>query len=209
MRNSRRTLWLLQCRYLLSLAHLEPGRPAWLHNYNFHIPVSVSSDFGASGRPAWRIFTKLWTFLESTIRLLSTCHWFAISSMSPFWGRGRASEATWRCKKAFYWTGRRRAQTFCQDYTICCGPATKDTGTATKMQIQDEPARLSWNWGPCSNFIASRFWTLLPPFLWISPVTPENHFLVSLFTRADTQNFYPILTSTRSLCTIIEVYCLL
>ena len=27
--------------------------------------------------------------------------------------------------------------------------------------------------------------------------------------QADTQNFYPILTSTRSLCTIIEVYCLM
>ena len=28
-------------------------------------------------------------------------------------------------------------------------------------------------------------------------------------TLADTQNFYPILTSTRSLCTTIEVYCLI
>ena len=38
--------------------------------------------------------------------------------------------------------------------------------------------------------------------------TLREHLQRAIF-EADTQNFYPILTSTRSLCTIIEVYCIM
>ena len=51
-------------------------------------------------------------------------------------------------------------------------------------------------WSAIQNQSSSAF-TLLP--LFVFPVVPQ----------ADTQNFYPILTSTRSLCTIIEVYFLM
>ena len=40
----------------------------------------------------------------------------------------------------------------------------------------------------------------------LSSVTPYCQITMIV---ADTQNFYPILTSTRSLCTIIEVYCIM
>ena len=61
-----------------------------------------------------------------------------------FWGRGRPSKATWRCKKAFYWTGPPLTQTLCQDYKICFGLTTKAAETAKMQVIQNKSISFDW-----------------------------------------------------------------
>ena len=122
--------------------------------YIFHISVSDSLLSLAHLEPlscALRIFMQLWIFLELTIRLISTCHWFTISSRNPFLG---PSKATWRCKKAFYWTGPPAAQTLLprlQNLLLWADNKRYRNTHNAMMKILDGSTRLSWKMGIFQN----------------------------------------------------------